>query len=89
MLRSAECPRAKANAWPLPSRLVQCTVVPTLTDTTCGPKAKLWIVTESAATGACVGAAAEEGIPLMLMPDGIAVGSTDGVADVPLNPARC
>ena len=46
----------------------------------------MWIVTESAATGAEAGAAAEEGIPLMFIPEGIAVGSGAGVPDVPEKP---
>ena len=52
----------------------------------CGLKAKLWIVTESAATGAEVGGAAEEGMLLMLEFEGIAVGSAVGDPDVPEKP---
>jgi hypothetical protein len=68
------------------SRFVQWTVVPALTVTTCGPKAKLWIVTESEATGLVAGPAvgAGEGIPLIS--DGIAVGNGDGDL-VPVKPA--
>src|SRR5579859_59619 len=61
-------------------------VVPTLTVTACGPKAKLWIVTAFEATGAAAPwpAGAGEGIPGML--EGIAVGSSVGDA-VPAKPA--
>jgi hypothetical protein len=61
-------------------------VVPALTVTTCGTKAKLRIVTESAATGTAVGGAAEEGMSLMLELEGIAVGSAVGDPDVPEKP---
>ncbi|HEX6524599.1 MAG TPA: hypothetical protein VF070_32030 [Streptosporangiaceae bacterium] len=45
------------------------------------------MTTASAATGAAAGAAdAEEGIPLILVPEGIAVGSDDGDPDVPAKP---
>jgi hypothetical protein len=46
----------------------------------------LWIATESAATGAEVGGAAEEGMLLMLELEGIAVGSAVGDPDVPEKP---
>ena len=71
------------------SLFVQCTVAPALTVTTWGPKAKLWIATEFAATGAEVGGAAGVGMPAMLEPEGIAVGSAAGGPGVPGKPGSC
>lgn len=64
------------------SRFAQWTVVPGLTVTTCGPKAKSRMVMAFAAAGfaAEAVAGAVEGIPDML---GMAVASGDGVPDVP------
>jgi hypothetical protein len=67
------------------SLFVQCTVVPALTVTVWGPKAKLSILTALAATGwLAVDGGADIVIPLML---GSAVDSADGVPVFPGKPA--